>query len=143
LPKNTTCTFSSTTVNVTPGTPAPFQVTFQTTGVVNPINTQAPRGPFNLPQVPRFPALASVAVLGWLLVSFFEIVSTGSPRRDLPAFVLIVLPLLAVAILAGCKKQATAESIGATPSGSTNMVITGTSQNASRALSITLNVVTL
>jgi hypothetical protein len=32
LPTNTTCTFSAPTVNVSPGTPATFQVTFQTTG---------------------------------------------------------------------------------------------------------------
>lgn len=44
LPTNTTCTFSSPTVTVSPGTPVPFQVTFQTTGVVNPILGIAPGG---------------------------------------------------------------------------------------------------
>src|SRR5262249_55784941 len=39
LPTNTTCTFSSPSVNVTPGTPAPFSVTFQTTGIINPLTT--------------------------------------------------------------------------------------------------------
>jgi hypothetical protein len=59
--------------------------------------------------------------------------------RLIPVFAVIAL---GAALLTGCKKGATAASIGATPSGSTNMVISGTSQNASRALSITLNVVT-
>ncbi len=57
LPTNTTCTFSSATVNVTPGTPAPFSVTFQTTGQINPINTMIPRFPASSGRPPNCAAL--------------------------------------------------------------------------------------
>ena len=46
LPTNTTCAFSPASVNVTPGAPAAFSVTFQTTGIINPLTTWLP--------VPRF-----------------------------------------------------------------------------------------
>ncbi len=157
LPTNTTCTFSTPSVNVTPGTAAPFQVTFQTTGLINPINT-------HLPNLPRFPSdwtgahRFATAALGALLAMMFAwIVFTSvvrkrfSPlsalesaalrrrwmRRTVPAFALLAL---ALAILAGCKKSTVV--FGSTPSGSTNMNIAGTAQNTSRALTVTLNVVT-
>jgi DNA-binding beta-propeller fold protein YncE len=158
LPTNTTCTFSAPTVNVSPGTPATFQVTFQTTGLVNPINTMIPRFPSDWRRTPYFPALRSgamfaamfvamlAALFAWLMLrrSRPELAKADARaprrwmRRAVPAFALIAL---AVAVLAGCKRSTTV--FGSTPPGSTNMVITGNSQNASRGLSITLNVVTL
>jgi sugar lactone lactonase YvrE len=156
LPTNTTCTFSAPSVTVLPGTPAPFQVTFQTTGLVNPINTMTPRFPVHPPRTPPFPAPVTGAILAMLLASLAWVAwairkrsqatrATAAAsirhrwiRRAVPVFALFAL---AVAILAGCKKSAFV--YGSTPTGSTNMVITGASQNASRGLSITLNVVTL
>ncbi|MGD0962592.1 MAG: choice-of-anchor D domain-containing protein [Candidatus Acidiferrales bacterium] len=153
LPRNTTCTFSSPTVNVSPGVAAPFQVTFQTTGIINPVNTLIQRLPIDLQRIPRFPPLGIAALLAMLFTLLDRAIRRRSPLarakadfapplrigRLIPVFAVIAL---GAALLTGCKKGATAASIGATPSGSTNMVISGTSQNASRALSITLNVVT-
>jgi hypothetical protein len=158
LPTNTTCTFSAPTVNVSPGTPATFQVTFQTTGLVNPVNTMIPRFPGDWRRIPYFPALRSGAMFATILMTMLAALfawpilrrsrpelataNAASPRRwmrrAVPVFALIAL---AVAVLAGCKRSTTV--FGSTPTGSTNMVITGNSQNASRGLSITLNVVTL
>lgn len=153
LPTNTTCTFSAPTLNVSPGTPATFQVTFQTTGLVNPVNTMIPRFPSDWRRIPYFPALGIGAIFSAMLASLTWLIlrrsrpelaraNAAAPRRwtrrAVPIFALIAL---AVAALAGCKKSTTV--FGSTPTGSTNMVITGNSQNASRGLSITLNVVTL
>ena len=157
LPTNTTCTFSAPTVNVSPGTPATFQVTFQTTGLVNPVNTMIPRFPSDWRRTPYFPALGIGAILSAMLATMFAtltwlILRRSRPglakanaraprrwmRRAVPVFALIAL---AAAVLAGCKRSTTV--FGSTPTGSTDMVITGNSQNTSRGLSITLNVVTL
>ena len=157
LPTNTTCTFSTPSVNVTPGTPAPFQVTFQTTGLINPINTRLltlPRFPSDWTGTQRFAALALGVLFATILAGtvFASAVrkrfssppnstSTTRPRRwirrAVPAFALLAL---ALAILAGCKKSTVV--FGSTPPGSTNMNIAGTAQNTSRAVTITLNVVT-
>jgi sugar lactone lactonase YvrE len=157
LPTNTTCTFSTPSVNVTPGTAAPFQVTFQTTGLINPINTRLlnmPRFPSDWTGTPRF---ATVALGALFAMMFSWTVFTPAVRKHfappsnstsaalprhwirsaVPAFVLLAL---ALAILAGCKKSTVV--FGSTPSGSTNMNIAGTAQNTSRAVTVTLNVVT-
>ena len=157
LPTNTTCTFSTPSVNVTPGTAAPFQVTFQTTGLINPINTRLltlPRFPSDWTGTQRFATVALGAVFAALFawtVFTSAIRNRFSPpsnsksaslpsrwmRRAVPAFALLAL---ALAILAGCKKSTVV--FGSTPSGSTNMNIAGTAQNTSRAVTVTLNVVT-
>jgi sugar lactone lactonase YvrE len=136
LPTNTTCTFSSPTINVTPGIPAPFSVTFQTTGVINPLTSV---WPFirNLPRSPYFPALFIVnAALVWFLAF-----TTGWTGRRSATLVLFLF-FTGTGMLSGCSKGVSPASIGATPAGTSTMAITGTSQNASRALTITLNVVT-
>ncbi len=153
LPTNTTCTFSSPTVNVTAGTPAPFTVTFQTTGQINPINTMIPRFPAGSGRPPYAQLWGIAGAIVAILLAFIWMTSrraspalpiasgVGSRRwllRAVPVFALIAL---AVAVLAGCKKGSTV--LGSTPEGPTNMVITGNAQNASRGISITLNVVTL
>jgi sugar lactone lactonase YvrE len=173
LPTNTTCAFSTSTVNVSPGAPAPFQVTFQTSGLINPINTLALRRPQDRPRPPRFPSLPSSAAVLTVLVMILmrtrrpTINSTHqsppssashlrfqhfAPRltnmfirkfslpRAASALALLSLLTLTLAVIAGCKKSTVV--LGATPSGPTTMNIIGTSQNASRAVTITLNVVT-
>jgi sugar lactone lactonase YvrE len=152
LPTNTTCSFSSPTVNVTAGSPAPFGVTFQTTGVINPLTSV---WPFirNLPGGRCcFPALLIVnAALLWLVV--FKLNAGRGPRGTAVgaqagrichgwATLALFLSFAATVMLSGCSKGVSPASIGATPAGTSTMAITGTSQNASRALTITLNVVT-
>lgn len=133
LPTNTTCTFSSPSVNVTAGTPAPFSVTFQTTGIINPLTSAIHQFPST------FWNLAS-----WLLVLIFSIsaflLSQRRARRLALATLAATFALLCVALV-GCKKGTSPASIGATPAGTYTMAVTGNSQNASRALTITLNVV--
>ena len=154
LPQNTTCAFSSPTLNVTAGTPAPFQVTFQTTGIINPLASLAPRALGGSPRWPRFPApaLAAIVFIALLPLAFasrrraflqaLEGITGGSgltlARRLIPLFALFAIAAL---VLAGCKSKTTNASIGATPAGSTTLIITGNSQSASRALTIILNVV--
>jgi sugar lactone lactonase YvrE len=138
LPTNTTCTFSPTTVSVTAGMAAPFSVTFQTTGIVNPLSTTAP--PTNTsPLCPQFPfplLLAAVAVL--LLLPALGI---SSWRLAAHTFAIFAFAACAMVMIAGCKKGPTNASIGATPAGTSTMAVTGNSQGASRAVTITLNVV--
>jgi sugar lactone lactonase YvrE len=145
LPTNTTCTFSTPTVTVSPGTPAPFQVTFQTTGLVNPVNTLAPRFPSDPRRFPPFPA-AFAALLVALCAASLVSLAWMMRRRRSPLWMRRALPVLAIlavalAVLAGCKRSVSVP--GQTPIGATNMVINGNSQNTSRGVSITLNVVSL
>ncbi len=151
LPTNTTCTFSSPTVNVTAGTPAPFSATFQTTGIVNPFTSGVPLNPNVPPIVRHFPALLLIVLIASLLSSVafganksvaplqspFQFIATGS-RLTGATFALSAAVVL---MLAGCSKGRSPASIGATPAGTSTMAITGTSQNASRALTVTLNIV--
>ena len=130
LPTNTTCAFSPSTVNVTPGTPTAFNVTFQTTGIVNPLTTWLPVSgvpPSDLISIPLF--LGIGASLFWL------------SRNRAPWVGAAVVTVAIVALLAGCNKGTAPATIGATPAGTYTMAVTGNSQNASRAFTITLNVV--
>lgn len=130
LPTNTTCAFSSPTVNVTPGTPAAFSVTFQTTGILNPFQPAALPG--SIPPNWRFPAV--------LLIAATIVLFCGSRRRN--RLVVTSFGLLAFGlILFGCSKGRSQASVGATPAGTSTMAVTGNSQDASRAVTITLNVV--
>ena len=147
LPTNTTCTFSSPTVNVTAGTLAPFQVTFQTTGIINPLASMAPSVRNGWPPSLLFPALVLAGIIfTMLLASALNLLRRGTTsaahvklaRRLAPLFALFTI---AAIVLAGCHKKQTNASIGATPAGTSTMAITGNSQSASRALTITLNVV--
>lgn len=146
LPTNTTCTFSSSIVNVSPGVAAPFQVTFQTTGVVNPIQGIAPGGRDNGPRFFQpFPALAMLAALflaAMMMVLAAMVRTNGKAATRSLATVLLVFALAAI-ILAGCHSVPVNKGLGPTPPGQTSMQITGTSQNTSRALTITLSVVQL
>ena len=131
LPTNTTCTFSSPTVNVTPGTPAAFSVTFQTTGIINPFGAAAfPASIFSNSLC--VPLLSSM-----LAVLMFFCLATGGRQ---PAKITLGLLLVGLSLF-GCSKGRSEASVGATPAGTSTMAVTGNAQNASRALTITLNVV--
>ena len=140
LPTNTTCTFSSSTINVSAGKPVPFQVTFQTTGVINPIAGMAPVGRNNWPQFPALAMLAALALTAMILTAMVWRNAMVGTRSF--ATVLLIFALAAM-VLAGCHSVPVNKGLGPTPPGQTNMQITGTSQNSSRALSVTLNVVQL
>jgi len=147
LPTNTTCTFSSSTVNVSAGTPVPFQVTFQTTGVVNPIQGIALGGQNNWPRFfahfpPPFPGLP-MALVFVAMVIVVAAVWTDAMVGTRPLAPVLLIFALATIILAGCHSVPVNKGLGPTPAGQTNMQITGTSQNTSRALTITLSVVQL
>ena len=130
LPTNTTCTFSPSTVNVSPGTPAPFSVTFQTTGVVNPLGTWISRIRLTAGHLPPFSTLLAFGMVMVLLGAAHRI-------RWMTTVALFFIALTLVA----CSKGRSAVAIGATPAGTSTMAVTGKAQNASRALTITLNVV--
>ena len=135
LPTNTTCVFSSSSLSVSPGKSVPFQITFQTTGIINPLNTSL-TSRFK----PSFRTIASILVLPLLILIGFPCCLR---RERLPRSVVLVLGILAVmASVAACHSKITNASIGATPPGQTTMSITGNSQNASRAISVTLVVLT-
>jgi sugar lactone lactonase YvrE len=132
LPTNTTCAFSTPTANVTPGTPAAFSVTFQTTGIINPLTTWMPFSPTDPAKFPLFPAPVLIGLAILLL---------WVPRKRVAWITSAAAILVVMVMLAGCKKGTSPASIGATPAGTTTMAVTANSQNASRALTITLNVV--
>jgi sugar lactone lactonase YvrE len=159
LPAKTTCSFSPNSVNVTPGTPAPFKLKFVTTnrlgitvaagppGVLPGGGRNSPREPSSLlprahelPQLaraPLFPALGALALLAVALA--FR--NRGGRQMPLFAFVLLV-----AAVLGGCHKKSKTSTLG-TPTGTYVMTIVGNAVdahghplNVSRSLTITLDV---
>jgi sugar lactone lactonase YvrE len=137
LPTNTTCVANPAAVNVTAGQAAPFALTFQTTGVINPLAAVPPRGGTGPFDSPLFPVLA-LAIFAALALGRVFSARPRKLRRFAPALALLAI---AAASLAGCRMKHTAASLGATPAGTYNLTVTGTSQNASRAVTITLVVV--
>ncbi|MGH9690057.1 MAG: choice-of-anchor D domain-containing protein [Candidatus Acidiferrales bacterium] len=137
LPPNTTCVADPATVNVSAGQAAPFTLTFQTTGVLNPLAAAPPRGRNSPLDSPLFPAMALAAIFASLGLAFV-LIPAPMLRRFAPAFALLAI---AAAALSGCHAKVTAASLGATPAGTYILTVTGTSQNAPRALAITLVVV--
>ena len=137
LPSNTTCVANPATVNVSAGQAAPFTLTFQTTGVLNPLAAAPPRGRNGPLDSPLFPALALAAIFAPLGLAFL-LIPAPMLRRFAPAFALLAI---GAAALSGCHAKVTAASLGATPAGTYILNVTGTSQNAPRALAITLVVV--
>ncbi len=157
LPSYTTCTPSAGTVTVTPGTAAPFSVTFKTTynGVTGGYPGSGSVPVLILPSNRTGPPLSllptAFAVLLIALAIF--LVAAGRRLRRLPATdrTLRILParaismaalLLAVAafsVLAGCKSHPVPADLN-TPAGSTTMMIQGSAQNAGRGVTIILDV---
>ena len=152
LPPQTTCTFSPTSVTVTtPGTAVPFSVSFQTTSRT-PTKNIVPLGPgANSPAGASafmrtremnggkviFPALAvAFSILTMILLSMV------APRRSsrLLGFVSVcALALIVAAIVQGCGGGGSAGTTG-TPAGSTKLIVQGATQNASRGITVTLDV---
>jgi sugar lactone lactonase YvrE len=150
LPAQTTCSFSPTSVNVTtPATPVPFSVSFQTTSRV-PVKTVVPGsrpstwlgpGARNLDLFRHgfvlsalFAALAAIA-----LVALAFTVPHRRPQLLRVASV-IALAITVAAILQGCHSGSGTVGTTGTPAGSSKMIVQGAAQNATRGITVTLDV---
>ncbi len=163
----TTPLVSSLVVDVTAGTAAPFNVTFQTTnskgeqcsskGCVNVDNPPASllfpggSGPFGpLQRNFRGPNAASPAssdarllLFGFILLAIvalytFAIAKWNSQRRRaLMPLFGLAAALVVAASVAGCHHYKS-PAIGYTPAGTYNLTVTGSAQNASRGYTVTL-----
>lgn len=149
-----TCAIKPTTVSVTAGQPAAFTVTIGTggpnataTGFVAPLPRNFPRGPM------RFLLLATLAAVLLMLISgiclrsprarlFVRMFAWNSPRRRVFArFSFAVVATCAAITLAGCGGySAPAGNPNETPPGIFTIDISATAQNASRAITLTVNV---
>jgi sugar lactone lactonase YvrE len=153
MPALTTCTPNPSTVTVTPGTPAPFSVTFATTfnGVLG--GTTSSALPAAIPGGRASPPSNRVSVAGIFLGVFVFLAgpilwcglsnrsATGRPRSEHLAWASAVLLLAcATVFLGGCHHTSIPEGLN-TPVGATNLTIRGAAQNAGRGNTIILDVV--
>ena len=154
LPSLTTCAPSQDSVTVTPGTPASFSMTFQTTydnvtgGV--PSNGLLPGVMIRRdPDEPGAPA-TPLATLEILLAGLAFLVFSGIWLKRLagvrPASANVIwgrsflLVSCGFVLLAGCKHSSVPANLN-TPVGSTSMTVQGTAQNSGRGVTIILDVV--
>lgn len=177
LPTSTTCGISagtavatplvpSLTVNVTAGTPVPFNVTFQTTAKGTPAPSaigfrptiQAPRGRSIGPAASasdfaKFPLVQAFAAFGILATFLCAAFAPGIFRRDLArpnlcgtsisgtrlARLISVCALFIIcsAALSSCGGSST-PTFPATPAGTTDLTVQGTAQGATRGFVVTL-----
>jgi hypothetical protein len=165
LPAATTCGISAgttvttplvpmLTVNVTAGTPVPFNVTFQTTSAATVTSTTTTsmvpdsgifrggddmnRPSATLRNSAGFPAislLGSFGVLAAIICAIFVFSVSGSGVKRTIS-VLAVCAVFAV-VLGGCHHTSTT-GIVVTPKGTYNFTIQGTAQGASRGFSVTM-----
>ncbi len=157
LPVSTTgvttvlCKAPSSPVSVTPGKAAAFTVSFETTsttGIIGggtssgkgllffaPGTGNSGKGPDRgAPLFPAAAAIVALAALGILLATRRRMQFPS--KRIAFAFASFFLLLGAAGILGGCYKKPLDSN--ATPIGSTNFLIQGTSQNASRGFTVTM-----
>lgn len=152
LPSLTTCTPSSNTVTITPGTPASFSIKFATTynGVTGgfPGNGSVPILTFPDGRTgPPWPmVLLSLSILLAALAIFLVRryrTNSAMNGRFVPARMAWGLSFLliasAFAFLGGCKHYSVPSNLN-TPPGSTTMLIQGSAQNAGRGVTIVLDV---
>jgi sugar lactone lactonase YvrE len=153
LPALTTCTPNPSSVTVTPGTAAPFSVTFATTynGVLG--GTASSALPAAVPGGRASPPSNPVSVVGIFLGVFVFLTgpilwvrlsnrSATLRRRSVHLAWASAVLLLACAtvFLGGCHHTAIPEGLN-TPVGTTNLTIRGAAQNAGRGNTIILDVV--
>ena len=154
LPALTTCTPNPSSVTVTPGTAAPFSVTFATTfdGVLG--GTASSALPAAIPGGRASPPSNRVSVdrdLPRRIVYFSPDLYFGAhfriarqrfgQRTDHLAWASAVLLLAcATVFLGGCHHSSIPEGLN-TPVGTTNLTIRGAAQNAGRGNTIILDVV--
>lgn len=152
LPALTTCTPSAGTVTVTPGTAAPFSVTFQTTfnGVtgglpsngstpvlIAPGNNNGPAAPPAMFWIGAIVLLALAAALVWRRPKRY---AEGRLKRGRAGWIVgFLLSTCALAALAGCKHYSVPTNLN-TPVGTTSLTIQATAQNSGRGITIILAV---
>lgn len=136
------CTISPASVSVTPGQAQNFTVTLATGGP-NSKGT-APIAPYRRPSAPaRILLLCAFAVAALLCV--LRARQRAQPRLAANSakglrFAAFSFALLALAAAAGCKYKAPPVNPNETPPGVYIFDITGAAQNASRSITLTLNV---
>jgi hypothetical protein len=165
LPAATTCGISAGTtitmplvpmlvVNVTAGTPVPFNVTFQTTSAATVTTTTTTTmvpgfGIFGRGDDMSWPgatlrnsagfsavsSLRSFGVLAAIICAIFLFYVSGSDAKRMIS-VLAVCAIFAV-VLAGCHHSSTT-GIVVTPKGTYNLTVQGTTQGATRGFSVTM-----
>lgn len=145
-----TCSASPATVNVTAGQPAPFTITI-TTGGPNAKARMLPGIPPNSPRDGRpiaFLAILAAILAALLLVGFRRAKSRriaglvfASPNtRARARFAYVFCAVIAALAVAGCSGGSSAVNPNETPVGIYSIDISATAQNASRAITLTLNV---
>ncbi len=158
LPNNTlTCTIKPTTVSVTAGQPAAFTVTIGTggpnataTGFLVPLLRNFPRGPMRPLSFLALAAMLLMLISGIFLRSprarlfvrmFVRTFARNAPRRRAFArFSFAVVATCAAITLAGCRGYSAPSNPNETPPGIFTIDISATAQNASRAITLTVNV---
>ena len=145
LPQNTlTCTIKPATVAVTAGQPAPFTVTIGTGGP-NAKAFVAPR-PRAFPHIPIGTSslvILSVVVLIftlWMLRLDDHAPSGFSNARRRARLAFSAFSLCAALAVAGCNHYGSTGNPNETPPGIYSIDISATAQNASRAITLTVNV---
>ena len=147
-----TCSASPATVNVTAGQPAPFTVTI-TTGGPNATATarMLPGVPPNFPRDGRpiaFLAILAAMMAALLLVIFRRarsrriagLVFDSPSARARARFAFVFCAVIAALAVAGCSGGSSAVNPNETPVGIYTIDFSATAQNASRAITLTLNV---
>ncbi len=135
LPAQTTCTFSPASVAVTPGNSQNFTAAFATTlhQVVPGANEQ------QFPAPPRGWLIAFAAIIV-LVVCERDFLGLGScPSAARRGLALAIALGTALAFAGGCYKKKYKPVTG-TQAGTYNLTISGTAQNASRGITVTINV---
>jgi len=149
LPAQTTCSFSPASVNVTPGMPAPFSVSFQTTSRV-PVKTAAPGSKPSAGIGPRARILdlfqsefilgAVFAALGTIGLFAFAFAQPRRRAQLMRVASVVALGLAVAAIIEGCGGGGGNSGTTGTPAGSSKMIVQGAAQNATRGITVTLDV---
>jgi len=151
-----TCVVKPTTVSVTAGQPAAFTVTIGTggpnataTGFVAPLPRNFPRGPMRSLLLATLAAMLLMLMFGSYLRSprarlfvrlLVRMFAWNLPRRRVFArFSFAVVATCAAIALAGCGGSAPSNP-NETPPGIFTIDISATAQNASRAITLTVNV---
>lgn len=137
-----TCTINPASVNVTPGNPQTFSVVLTTGGpnatqVFPGIRRLGPGSRMRLLLLSLFFAILALGFYSIRFVSVLNFLHANAARRA--RFAAIAFACLAGMAAAGCGYNASVNP-NETPTGSFNISITGTAQNASRSISLTLNV---
>ncbi len=140
-----TCTISPASLNISPGAPQQFTVTLATSGpnATRILPLLWPSGPGSRILLMLFGCLALLlAACGWRIRREIPLgaqsgLAGARPTRRV-RFAAIAFALLAFAAAGGCGSSSV--NPNETPFGSFPFVVTGTAQNASRSITLTLNV---